>query len=211
MRSSVYLLLVAATLAAHVLPISTVPLTPHAYSDPAEEYYGWGPMYVSRPAMRTRFRYDFNGANRYPNTTLGGVVVEGPFPYKNGPAIWNDSFTSGAYGASAFSRQSLSSLLPRAITAAMAHMQQPPKPELPRASCCQQGGRGLLLNPTQTRAALPSLPISQWTTNRFSGRTASNSMVQPSTLVILPPLSSPVLLGRIILLCPRCTRHFTEF
>ena len=47
MRSSVYMLLLAVALSAHVLPISavTVPLTP--YSDPSDEYYGWGPMYVS--------------------------------------------------------------------------------------------------------------------------------------------------------------------
>lgn len=59
--------------------VSAVPIArPVTYSDPAHEIYGWGPM--------------------YPNTSLGGLIVEGPFPYKNGPAIWNDTFTSGAYG-----------------------------------------------------------------------------------------------------------------
>jgi hypothetical protein len=44
------MLLVAAVLSAHVLPISAVTvrlMPPITYSDPADEYYGWGPMYVS--------------------------------------------------------------------------------------------------------------------------------------------------------------------
>ncbi len=76
------LLFAAAAITVQVLPASAVPLTPPeavTYSDPAHEIYGWGPM--------------------YPNTTLGGLIVEGPFPYKNGPVIWNDTLTSGAYGA----------------------------------------------------------------------------------------------------------------
>jgi hypothetical protein len=75
-----HLLLVAAALC--LIAASAVPLTPpFTSSDPAHEIYGWGPM--------------------YPNTTLGGLIVEGPFPYKNGPAIWNDTLTNGAYGAAA--------------------------------------------------------------------------------------------------------------
>ena len=74
------LLLAAAAITVQVLPASAAPLTPPVtYSDPAHEIYGWGPMYT--------------------NTTLGGLIVEGPFPYKNGPVIWNDTLTSGAYGA----------------------------------------------------------------------------------------------------------------
>ena len=74
-------LLTAAILCLHVLPFAATPLPFAADNDdPAHEIYGWGPM--------------------YPNTTLGGVIVEGPFPYKNGPVIWNDTVTSGAYGAS---------------------------------------------------------------------------------------------------------------
>ncbi len=44
------MLLLAVALSAHIMSISavTVPLTPPIiYSDPSDEYYGWGPMYVS--------------------------------------------------------------------------------------------------------------------------------------------------------------------
>ena len=73
-------LLTAAFFCLHVLPNAATPLPFSADNDdPAHEIYGWGPM--------------------YPNTTLGGLIVEGAFPYKNGPVIWNDTLTSGAYGA----------------------------------------------------------------------------------------------------------------
>ena len=76
-------LLAAALSLTHVLFTFSAPLpspfTPPSPSDPAHEIYGWIPM--------------------YPNTTLGGLVVEGPFPYRNGPLVWNDTQTAGAYGA----------------------------------------------------------------------------------------------------------------
>ena len=77
------LLLAAALTLTHILHTLSIPLpssfTAPSPSDPAHEIYGWIPM--------------------YPNTTLNGIVVEGPFPYHNGPMVWNDTQTAGAYGA----------------------------------------------------------------------------------------------------------------
>ena len=33
----------------------------------------------------------------YPST-IGGLIIEGPFPYKNGPPVWTPDTISGAYG-----------------------------------------------------------------------------------------------------------------
>ena len=33
----------------------------------------------------------------YPST-IGGLIIEGPFPYKNGPNVWTPNTISGAYG-----------------------------------------------------------------------------------------------------------------
>ena len=32
------------------------------------------------------------------HTNIGALIIEGPFPYKNGPAIWSDANPFGAYG-----------------------------------------------------------------------------------------------------------------
>ena len=39
----------------------------------------------------------YNETYGYPDG-IGGLIVEGPFPYKNGPPVWTNSTLSGAYG-----------------------------------------------------------------------------------------------------------------
>ena len=34
----------------------------------------------------------------YPKSKVGGLIIEGPFPYKNGPSTWSDTNRWGAYG-----------------------------------------------------------------------------------------------------------------
>merc|ERR1719399_663880 len=34
----------------------------------------------------------------YPDQKIGGLIVEGPFPYKNGPRVWSNTTRAGAYG-----------------------------------------------------------------------------------------------------------------
>lgn len=39
----------------------------------------------------------YNGTYGYPDG-IGGLIVEGSFPYKNGPPVWSESTPMGAYG-----------------------------------------------------------------------------------------------------------------
>ena len=39
----------------------------------------------------------YNETYGYPDG-IGGLIVEGPFPYKNGPAVWSDDTPWGAFG-----------------------------------------------------------------------------------------------------------------
>jgi hypothetical protein len=34
----------------------------------------------------------------YPDDKIGGMIIEGPFPYENGPLVWSKTNITGAYG-----------------------------------------------------------------------------------------------------------------
>merc|ERR1711871_800294 len=101
-RGTMQLPLAAAVAAAILCAALAVPL---AHSDRNSEVL---PAGVFRPSQFNRLQGPharivqgnppgYNETYGYPDG-IGGLIIEGPFPYKNGPSVWSDDNRWGAYG-----------------------------------------------------------------------------------------------------------------